>query len=89
MKILECRDRNQQLVVPIFYKIDKSDVEKQKKSFSVPFEVPEVTFPGVTADEISSWKAALATASNILGYVVNESRLTLLSFFFLYIFCSI
>ncbi|VVB07697.1 unnamed protein product [Arabis nemorensis] len=73
VKILECRDRNQQLVVPIFYKVAKSDVEKQKKSFAVPFEVPEVTFPGVTADEISSWKTALATASNILGYVVTES----------------
>lgn len=88
MKILECRDRNQQLVIPIFYKVAKSDIEKQKKSFAVPFKVPEVTFLGVTADEISSWKTALATASNILGYVVTESRL-ILQTFFSYSFCKI
>ncbi|XP_010455633.1 PREDICTED: disease resistance protein RPS4-like [Camelina sativa] len=72
VKILDCRNRNQQLVVPIFYKVDKSDVEKQKKSFSVPFKLPELTFPGVSPEEISSWKAALASASNISGYVVKE-----------------
>ncbi|VYS62375.1 unnamed protein product [Arabidopsis thaliana] len=72
VKILECRNRNQQLVVPIFYKVDKSDVEKQRNSFAVPFKLPELTFPGVTPEEISSWKTALASASNILGYVVKE-----------------
>ncbi|KAL1222285.1 Disease resistance-like protein DSC1 [Cardamine amara subsp. amara] len=72
VKILECRNRNQQLVVPIFYKVDKSDVEKQEKSFVVPFEAPEVTFPGVTPEEISLWRSALPAASNILGYVVKE-----------------
>jgi hypothetical protein len=74
VKILECRNSNQQLVVPIFYKVDKSDVEKQRNSFAVPFKLPELTFPGVTPEEISSWKAALASASNILGYVVKEIR---------------
>ncbi|CAN8238010.1 unnamed protein product [Cochlearia groenlandica] len=72
VKILDCRERSKQLVIPIFYKVEKSDVEKQNQSFAVPFNVPEATFPGVAAEEISTWKAALATASNILGYVVNE-----------------
>ncbi|XP_019084324.1 PREDICTED: disease resistance protein LAZ5-like [Camelina sativa] len=58
VKILDCRNRNQQLVVPIFYKVDKSDVEKQKKSFAVPFKLPELTFPGVTPEEISSTSEA-------------------------------
>ncbi|CAL9232841.1 unnamed protein product, partial [Arabidopsis halleri] len=72
VKILECRNRNQQLVIPIFYKVHKSDVEKQNKSFAVPFKLPELTFPGVSPVEILSWKAALASASNISGYVVKE-----------------
>ncbi|CAH8359113.1 unnamed protein product [Eruca vesicaria subsp. sativa] len=59
VKILECRDRNKQVVVPIFYKVDKSELVKVlKESF--------------TEEEISSWEAALTTAFNISGYVVNE-----------------
>ncbi|XP_018459076.1 disease resistance-like protein DSC1 [Raphanus sativus] len=64
VKILECRGRDQQLVVlPIFYKVDKSELKK----------VPRESFTGVTEEEISSWEGALTTAFNISGYVVNES----------------
>ncbi|KAG2330526.1 hypothetical protein Bca52824_001706 [Brassica carinata] len=62
VKILECRDRNQQLVIPIFYKVDKSELKN----------VPKKSFNEVTEDEIISWEAALTTTINISGYVVNE-----------------
>ncbi|WZZ88099.1 hypothetical protein YC2023_116678 [Brassica napus] len=62
VKILECRDRNQQLVIPIFYKVDKSELKN----------VPKKSFTEVKEEETSTWEAALTTASNISGYVVNE-----------------
>ncbi|CAF2096583.1 unnamed protein product [Brassica napus] len=61
VEILECRDRNQQVVLPIFYKVDKSELKKVlRESFR-------------EEEKISSWEAALTTAFNISGYVVNES----------------
>ncbi|KAH0910527.1 hypothetical protein HID58_033848, partial [Brassica napus] len=62
VKILECRDRNQQLVIPIFYKVDKSELKN----------VPKKSFTEVKEEETSTWEAALTTAFNISGYVVNE-----------------
>lgn len=78
VKILECRDRNQQLVIPILYKINKSDFK----------QVVKESFTGVTEAEVSSWKAALTIAFDISGYVVNESRFILLTFY-LVTFCGI
>ncbi|CAL9232835.1 unnamed protein product [Arabidopsis halleri] len=63
VKILQCRDRYKQVVIPIFYKIEKSELTKVRKE----------SFTGVTEDEISSWKAALTTAFNISGFVINGS----------------
>lgn len=67
VKILECRERNKLVVVPIFYKVDKSELVKVLKE----------SFTEVTEDEIVSWEAALTTAVNISGYVVNEFRYAL------------
>lgn len=50
------------MVLPIFYKVDKSELKKVlRESFR-------------EEEKISSWEAALTTAFNISGYVVNESR---------------
>lgn len=67
VKILQCRDRNQQVVIPIFYKVDKSELKN----------VPKKCFSEVTEEEILSWEAALTTTINISGYVVNELRYAL------------
>lgn len=67
VKILECRGRNQQVVIPIFYKVDKSELKN----------VPKKSFTEVTREEILSWEAALTTSFNISGYVVNEFRCAL------------
>lgn len=69
VKILECRDRDQQLVLPIFYKVDKTNLKKAVRKH----------FAGVTEDEILLWESALNTAFNISGYVVNESRYLIMS----------
>ncbi|CAN6565183.1 unnamed protein product [Malus baccata var. baccata] len=37
VQILECKDTNNQIVLPIFYEVDPSDVRKLKKSFAKAF----------------------------------------------------
>ncbi|XP_010468506.1 PREDICTED: disease resistance protein LAZ5-like [Camelina sativa] len=62
VKILQCRDINKQVVIPIFYNIEKPDLMRML-----------VGNERFTDDEISSWKAALTTAFNISGYVINDT----------------
>ncbi|KAJ0243186.1 Disease resistance-like protein DSC1 [Hirschfeldia incana] len=65
VKILERRDGNQQVVLPIFYKVDKSELKKVLRE--------RFTGSVTEEEEIKSWEAALTTAFHISGYVVNES----------------
>ncbi|KFK28602.1 hypothetical protein AALP_AA7G019000 [Arabis alpina] len=72
-KIMQCRQKFGHGVLPIFYKVKKSDVENQKGSFQTPFQNPKESFKGGDY-KIGAWKEALKTASNILGYVLPEER---------------
>lgn len=72
-KIVECRERFGQVVIPIFYKVRKSDVENQTGDFGAPFESVDESFPGFQ-HRVPAWKEALKTASNIAGYVLPEKR---------------
>ncbi|XP_019088676.1 PREDICTED: disease resistance protein LAZ5-like isoform X3 [Camelina sativa] len=72
-KIMQCRDKFGHGVIPIFYKVKKSDVENQKGSFEAPFLSPKEFFKG-DGLKLGAWKEALRTASNILGFVLPEDR---------------
>ncbi|CAA7057296.1 unnamed protein product [Microthlaspi erraticum] len=71
-KIIECRERFGQVVLPIFYKVRKSDVENQTGDFGAPFENADETFRGFQ-QRVPVWNEALKTASNIAGYVLPEN----------------
>uniref|UniRef100_A0A1J3I432 ADP-ribosyl cyclase/cyclic ADP-ribose hydrolase n=1 Tax=Noccaea caerulescens TaxID=107243 RepID=A0A1J3I432_NOCCA len=72
-KIIQCRANSGHGVIPIFYKVKKSDVENQNGSFEAPFQSPKESFKG-DGSKIEAWKEALSTASNILGFVYPEDR---------------
>ncbi|CAN8231344.1 unnamed protein product [Cochlearia groenlandica] len=72
-KIIDCREKSGHGVLPVFYKVKKSDVENQRGSFETLFKIPEEDFHG-DFDKIGAWKEALRTASNILGFVLPEER---------------
>lgn len=72
-KIMQCREKLGHGVLPIFYKVRKSDVENQKGSFQTPFQNPKESFKG-GEHKVGAWKEALKTSSNILGYVLPEER---------------
>lgn len=66
VEILDCRKYEGQVVIPVFYNVDPSDVRKQTGSYEAAFARHEA----VATDEVSvpKWKAALTQAANISGW---------------------
>ncbi|KAL9431999.1 hypothetical protein AB3S75_027081 [Citrus x aurantiifolia] len=64
VKILDCKKINGQIVIPVFYQVDPSDVRKQSGSFGEAFDEYEKSFPNM----VKKWRDALTQASNISGY---------------------
>ena len=65
--ILKCKKERGQIVLPIFYGIDPSDVRKQKGSYGDAFAAHEESFK-VTKDKLQDWRNALTEAANIAGF---------------------
>lgn len=57
LKILECKKTKQQIVVPVFYKVDPSEVRHQRKSYGAGLAKLEKRLKDET--RLQGWKAAL------------------------------
>ncbi|XP_040361731.1 TMV resistance protein N-like [Rosa chinensis] len=68
VQILECMDRQRQIVVPIFYEVDPSDCRKLKGSFAEAFAKYERDSQA-NIEEVESWKAGLTRAIGLSGWV--------------------
>uniref|UniRef100_A0A3Q7I9U8 TIR domain-containing protein n=1 Tax=Solanum lycopersicum TaxID=4081 RepID=A0A3Q7I9U8_SOLLC len=66
VKILECRAKLNQVVLPIFYDVDPSQVRKQSGSFGEAFAKQKQRLFG--AEIMEKWKAALTEAANLSGW---------------------
>ncbi|XP_016646926.1 PREDICTED: disease resistance protein RML1A-like [Prunus mume] len=69
VKIMECRERLGQKVIPLFYNVDPSDVRKQTGSFAQAFEKHEA---GICEgkhekEKVQRWRNALTQAANLCG----------------------
>ncbi|KAL3564708.1 hypothetical protein D5086_032754, partial [Populus alba] len=70
VEILKCkRKKTGQIVLPIFYDIDPSDVRKQTGSFAEPFDKHEERFEEKLVKE---WRKALEDAGNLSGWSLND-----------------
>ncbi|ESR55441.1 hypothetical protein CICLE_v10021500mg [Citrus x clementina] len=67
VKILDCKKINGQIVIPVFYHVDPSDVRKQNGSFRDPFVEHEKQFKNMP-EKIQKWRAALTEESNLSGW---------------------
>ena len=89
VKILECKN-NGQVVLPVFYKVDPSDVRNQNEMFGEAFTKHEDKFKD-NKKKVQRWRAALKEASNISGwhykneYVFNISLLCYYQYIYIYI----
>ncbi|XP_050277260.1 TMV resistance protein N-like [Quercus robur] len=66
VKILECKN-NGQVVLPVFYKVDPSDVRNQQEKFGEALAKHEKIFKD-NKEKVQRWRAALNEASHISGW---------------------
>nr|XP_043638884.1 disease resistance protein RPV1-like isoform X2 [Erigeron canadensis] len=64
--IMKCRHERGQIVLPVFYNVDPSDVRKQKRKYEEAFSKHESLENSY--QKIESWRKALFDASNIAGW---------------------
>ena len=70
VEILECKKMNNQIVLPVFYRVVPSDVRHQTGSFKDSFVKHEKELH----EEVITWRQALAEASDISGWHFSVGR---------------
>ncbi|KAH7568373.1 hypothetical protein JRO89_XS07G0283100 [Xanthoceras sorbifolium] len=70
VKIIDCKKMNGQIVVPVFYHVNPSDVRKQTGSYKDAFQKHEQEFQQDNDKKLKlqKWRAALTEASNLSGW---------------------
>ena len=89
VKILECtkiiiRDKKQ-LVFPIFYHVDPSDIRHQKKSYGEHMLEHQKRF-GKDSQRVQAWRSALSEASNFPGHHISTGYVPTIPFMYIYIY---
>ena len=72
VKIMKCRT-NGQLVQPVFYKVNPSEVRHQRGSFGVTLTKFEEKFK----NKVQSWRSALREAANLSGWRYDNGLVSL------------
>ncbi|XP_022722530.1 TMV resistance protein N-like [Durio zibethinus] len=67
VKIIECKNTTGQVVIPVFYDIDPSDVRKQIGSYEEAFAKHKERFKD-KMERIKKWRKALTEAGNLSGW---------------------
>ncbi|KAH9726177.1 ADP-ribosyl cyclase/cyclic ADP-ribose hydrolase [Citrus sinensis] len=79
VKILDCKKEYAQIVIPVFYRVDPSDVRNQTGSFGDSFSKLEERLKENT-EKLQSWRNALEEAASLCGFhspnIRCESELT-------------
>ncbi|XP_050231628.1 disease resistance protein RPV1-like [Mercurialis annua] len=65
VKIIECKNMKNQMVLPVFYGVDPNNVGEQKGSYGDAFCRHEVSF---SIARQKSWRNALSEAANLSGW---------------------
>ncbi|KAG5514367.1 hypothetical protein RHGRI_035693 [Rhododendron griersonianum] len=68
VKIMECRKKLQQIVFPIFYNVDPSDVRAQKGSLAEAFAKHAERFNEGPGSKVEKWREALTEVANLPGW---------------------
>nr|XP_023929443.1 TMV resistance protein N-like [Quercus suber] len=70
VKIFECRS-NGQFVLPIFYKVNPSEIRKQDGEFGVALAKHEEKFKD-DIEKVQRWRKTLTEAANLSGLPYND-----------------
>ncbi|XP_076884085.1 disease resistance protein Roq1-like [Bidens hawaiensis] len=66
--IVECMENKGQIVMPVFYDVDPSDVRKQNGKYGGAFDKHECE----NKHKVDSWREALEKAGNLSGWVPKD-----------------
>lgn len=72
-KIMECQKTKGQMVLPVFYNVDPTEVRKQTGTFGEAFK-GLITRISATKDKVLSWKKALTETANLSGWDSKNYR---------------
>ncbi|KAK7261699.1 hypothetical protein RIF29_28016 [Crotalaria pallida] len=66
VKIIECMAKNKQVVIPVFYNVDPTDVRHQKGTYGDAFAKHDKNKRNI--DKVPNWRYALNIAANLSGF---------------------
>lgn len=70
--ILQCKEKySERLVIPVFYKVDPSNVSHQKHSFAEAFVKHDRRFKDY---QVNAWKAALTQVAGLSCWASQKTR---------------
>ncbi|KAL5543013.1 hypothetical protein UlMin_010723 [Ulmus minor] len=70
VRIQQCMEKAGQIVVPVFYHVDPSDVRKQHGVFAAAFAELEERFK----DKVQKWRPAMTAIANLSGWDSSVTR---------------
>ncbi|XP_019189333.1 PREDICTED: TMV resistance protein N-like [Ipomoea nil] len=66
LQIVECKEKGKQIVFPIFYDVDPSEVRKQNGNYGLAFAKHEERFG--KGDKVQKWRDALTKVADMSGW---------------------
>ncbi|XP_055828998.1 TMV resistance protein N-like isoform X2 [Solanum dulcamara] len=74
VKIMECKEENGQLVIPVFYDVDPSDVRNQRESFAEALAKHESRYKDDVEGmhKVKGWRTALSDVADLKGYDIRD-----------------
>ena len=70
-KIVECMQKMQLVVLPVFHYVDPSDVRNQRGTFAEAFALHEERLKD-SIGTVQTWKAALTKVANLAGWDLKD-----------------
>ncbi|XP_039170326.1 disease resistance protein RPV1-like [Eucalyptus grandis] len=71
LKIMECKEQSDLIVLPVFYKVDPKEVRGGRESYGRALAKHESKF-GKDSEEVRKWKKALFDAGSLSGWHFND-----------------
>ena len=73
VKILECRKKYNQIVMPVFYGVEPAQIRNQTGDFADAFAVHEQRYKE-SLDKVQAWKDVLRQAANFSGWNSDTNK---------------
>ncbi|XP_045832908.1 disease resistance protein RPV1-like isoform X2 [Trifolium pratense] len=70
IEILKCKERYEREVIPVFYKVDPSNVRHQRQSYADDLVKHHQRF----GDKVDAWKASLTQVAGLSGWDSQKTR---------------